>query len=125
MPFFCGFPPIFNHFLILQGFSRKTRLRIVVTAFLGAGWGLNTSEFEGSCLIKAVIKGGELYAKLPDEQGKRSDLVNPVNEVTDRQQAEKALGKSRVTISQWVKLYESIEPISGGDRHHLYQALCE
>jgi len=95
-----------------------------VTAFLGAGWGLNTSEFEGSCLIKAVIKGGELYAKLPDDPGGRPG-ENSLTRLTSKQQAEETLGKSRVTISQWVKLYESIEPISGGDRHHLYQALCE
>ncbi len=49
---------------------------------------------------------GRLYKELPAKPGARTDLVNPVNEVTTKQEAAKEVDKSRVVLSRWVRSSE-------------------
>ena len=67
--------------------------------------------------IEAMIRAGQLYAALPEERGDRpreeKDSLPEVTNPTNKQQAELTLGKSRQTISQWVKMASELGSQAG------------
>ena len=49
-------------------------------------------------------RAGEIYQKLPDDPGGRpKNSLSDLTSFSDKQEAEKETGKSRVTLNQWVK----------------------
>jgi len=68
--------------------------------------------------IYLAIRAGQLYAALPDEtyHGGRNG-VNQVDVITTKQSAVETLGKSRETISQWVKMAYVENPYDRADEY--------